>query len=325
VRVSWGTAAAIGLARGWTAALPTTLYLLTHVDGRCAANCAFCPQARTSRSSQSMLSRILWPPYPEGLVVELSLRALESRRAERACIQVVNDPEARRQAKRLVAELSQRGRYRVSVSTPPLSREGFEELKGLGAERVSVALDAASPRVFSQVKGEGVGGPYTWAEHWRSLEEALRVFGPGMVTTHLIVGLGETERELVEVMARLCSMKVLPALFALTPVPGTKLESARPPSVASYRRIQLARHLLVEGLATLSDFEFDGVGRLVKVRCREAALREAYSGRPFQTSGCPGCNRPFYNERPGGPLYNYPRPLTPSEAEEAVEELVDVL
>jgi biotin synthase len=195
----------------------------------------------------------------------------------------------------------------------------------LELSRVSVALDAASPRVFSQVKGEGVGGPYTWAEHWRSLEEALSVFGPGMVTTHLIVGLGETERELVEVMARLCSMKVLPALFALTPVPGTKLESARPPSVASYRRIQLARHLLVEGLATLSDFEFDGVGRLVKVRCREAALREAYSGRPFQTSGCPGCNRPFYNERPGGPLYNYPRPLTPSEAEEAVEELVDVL
>ena len=24
------------------------------------------------------------------------------------------------------------------------------------------------------------------------------------------------------------------------------------------------------------------------------------------TSGCPGCNRPFYNERPRGPIYNYP-------------------
>ncbi|MCW3977503.1 MAG: radical SAM protein, partial [Candidatus Bathyarchaeota archaeon] len=31
------------------------------------------------------------------------------------------------------------------------------------------------------------------------------------------------------------------------------------------------------------------------------------------TSGCPGCNRPYYNERPGGPLYNYPRQPLPDE------------
>jgi len=41
------------------------------------------------------------------------------------------------------------------------------------------------------------------------------------------------------------------------------------------------------------------------------------SGEPFLTSGCPGCNRPYYNERPGGPLYNYPRQLLPEEIEEA--------
>jgi biotin synthase-related radical SAM superfamily protein len=44
-------------------------------------------------------------------------------------------------------------------------------------------------------------------------------------------------------------------------------------------------------------------------------------GVAFQTSGCPDCNRPFYNERPGGPLYNYPRPLTPAEVSRAVTEL----
>ena len=26
----------------------------------------------------------------------------------------------------------------------------------------------------------------------------------------------------------------------------------------------------------------------------------------FNTYGCEGCNRPFYNERPSGPIYNYP-------------------
>jgi biotin synthase len=41
------------------------------------------------------------------------------------------------------------------------------------------------------------------------------------------------------------------------------------------------------------------------------------SGKPFQTSGCPDCNRPFYNEKPGGPIYNYSKELN-------VKELVEI-
>ncbi|MCK4366835.1 MAG: hypothetical protein KAW84_02670, partial [Thermoplasmata archaeon] len=33
-------------------------------------------------------------------------------------------------------------------------------------------------------------------------------------------------------------------------------------------------------------------------------------GDAFCTSGCPGCNRPFYNERPGCTPFNYPENLT---------------
>ena len=44
-------------------------------------------------------------------------------------------------------------------------------------------------------------------------------------------------------------------------------------------------------------------------------------GEPFQTSGCPDCNRPFYNEQPGGPLFNFPRPLEAEETEQAVREM----
>ena len=59
-------------------------------------------------------------------------------------------------------------------------------------------------------------------------------------------------------------------------------------------------------------------GRLVRL---DADL-EGYSLRQlaqaFQTSGCPGCNRPYYNERPGHVPYNYPRPLNADEAAEAL-------
>ncbi|MEM4699848.1 MAG: radical SAM protein [Candidatus Nezhaarchaeales archaeon] len=325
VRASYGTAVALGLSRGWMEAEPTTMYLLTYVEGKCLANCAFCPQARDSRSDPSLLSRIAWPPYPAHLVVERCLEAARAGRAMRVCIQAINRPEARPQVKWLVSELSRGGLGPLSVSAPPMSLRELKELKQLGAERVSVALDAASPRIFEAVKGAAVGAPYTWEGHWRALKKALKVFGRGSVTTHIIVGLGETEREAIEVVARLSSMGVLPALFALTPIPGTRLESASPPSLASYRRVQLARHLIVRGLATLDDFVFNEGGRLVKIKCREVALREASSGSPFETSGCPSCNRPFYNERPGSAIYNYPRPLKPKEVELALRELWDVL
>jgi biotin synthase-related radical SAM superfamily protein len=53
----------------------------------------------------------------------------------------------------------------------------------------------------------------------------------------------------------------------------------------------------------------------------EAAASWRVDGEAFCTAGCPGCNRPFYNERPGGPMYNYPRPLTPAEVEAACSEV----
>jgi biotin synthase len=61
---------------------------------------------------------------------------------------------------------------------------------------------------------------------------------------------------------------------------------------------------------------FDSTGRLVAL-----GNRGLLKGEAFETSGCADCNRPYYNEQPGGPLYNYPRPLTSEETERAIEEM----
>jgi biotin synthase len=59
---------------------------------------------------------------------------------------------------------------------------------------------------------------------------------------------------------------------------------------------------------------FDGNGRIVDFGVsRTMIVNIVESGEPFLTSGCPNCNRPFYNEKPGGPIYNYPRSLRPEE------------
>ena len=109
-------------------------------------------------------------------------------------------------------------------------------------------------------------------------------------------------------------MDVLPALFAFTPIRGTALETKPQPLIESYRRIQLARYLIVNGCARSEEIHFDSVGCLTDFGVeKETLMCIVETGKPFLTSGCPDCNRPFYNEKPSGPIYNYPRNISREE------------
>lgn len=117
-------------------------------------------------------------------------------------------------------------------------------------------------------------------------------------------------------------MGVLPALFAFTPVRGTALEKNSPPKVKNYRRLQLARHLIVTGKTRAGDMQFDADHKISGYGLNNEALNwEIEGGLPFQTSGCPDCNRPFYNEKPSGPIYNYPAKLSEKEVERVKKQL----
>jgi biotin synthase len=195
-------------------------------------------------------------------------------------------------------------------------------LKKAGADRLGIALDAATEKVFNNTKGKDAGGIYKWDEQFRLLQEALTIFGAGNVSTHIIVGLGETELEVVEIVQRCTDLGILPALFAFTPIRGTALESNAPPKVESYRRVQLARYLIVNGKSQASNMRFDDLGKIVAFGLEKKELKSVIEcGAPFQTSGCPNCNRPYYNEKPSGPIYNYPYPPSKEERSKIKEEL----
>jgi biotin synthase len=67
---------------------------------------------------------------------------------------------------------------------------------------------------------------------------------------------------------------------------------------------------------------FDGDGRLIDFGVeRQVLVKLVRTGEPFLTSGCPSCNRPYYNEKPSGPIYNYPRGLSLEELEEIEKRL----
>jgi biotin synthase-related radical SAM superfamily protein len=308
IRVSIGSAIVLGLLEGKLDAAPTTAYLMTYKAGKCTANCLFCPQARTSQANSKLLSRVSWPAFATNQVVQKIGNAFASQRIKRVCIQALNYPEVFNHLAALVKKIKRHANVPISVSCQPINSGNMRLLAEAGADRIGIALDAATETLFNEIKGANANGPYTWEKQFRQLHEALKVFGKGKVSTHLIIGLGETENEAVSLIQRCVDMDVSPALFAFTPVRGTALATKPQPPIAAYRRIQLARYLIVNRHARSEDMHFDSAGCLTDYGIEKETLTcIVESGKPFQTSGCPDCNRPFYNEKPSGPIYNYPR------------------
>ncbi|MPM23554.1 hypothetical protein SDC9_70028 [bioreactor metagenome] len=158
----------------------------------------------------------------------------------------------------------------------------------------------------------------SWERRWTLLSDCAKEL-PGQISTHLIVGLGETEEEMVSTIAKCIGKGISVGLFAFTPLKGTAWARKEPPSIDHYRRIQIAFYLIKQGIDH-SRFKFRD-GELVDFGLVAGKLYALLAeGKAFETSGCEDCNRPYYNERPGGIMYNYPRPLTEEEAIRAIEE-----
>ncbi|MCX8171610.1 MAG: radical SAM protein, partial [Candidatus Bathyarchaeota archaeon] len=234
VRVSIGSAIILGLVKGIVSAEPTTAYLLTYREGRCSANCAFCPQARDSTAKAGMLSRVMWPDFRVDDVINCIERSVESGRIKRVCIQALNYAGVQCDLEHLVFRITSACRVPISISCQPLSTEDMIRLSEAGVERISISLDAVTEKIFSRVKGELAGGPYRWSLHLNALKDAVKVFGRGKVTTHLIAGLGESEEEFISMIQKCVDEGVFPALFAFTPIEGTKMADSPKPPITYY-------------------------------------------------------------------------------------------
>ncbi|MGC8873995.1 MAG: radical SAM protein [Chloroflexia bacterium] len=302
LRVSAGTEVALGLRRTRVDVLPTTAYLMLG-NRDCAMACGFCAQARGSRARSDALSRVLWPLHSTEEVLQALGQAPYP--LQRICLQVTVHRGALAEAASVVRALRRETPLPVSVAIRPPDADGVGDLLRAGADAVGLGLDACNEEVFRRVKGPG------WVAMLRLVETSCRRYGD-RVRVHLIMGLGETEQDACRMMQRVYDWGGTVGLFAFTPLARTALGDVPPPDLASYRRIQLARYLIHHRIARAEAFRFDPTGRLTDVGplALDALLAD---GKAFQTSGCPGCNRPFYNERPGGPLYNFPRPLTRDE------------
>lgn len=320
VRTSLGAAIALGFEHGAFyrgAKAHCVNLLLTYADG-CKANCAYCglSRSREGRYEKKSFIRVKWPTVKVSDVAERISRP-ERLRSEvrRVCVSMITH----RRAAANVASVARviRAGSDVPISgllTPTLlTRADLCDMKEAGIDRIGIAVDAATRELFEAFRGQGVRGPHSWDRYWDALEESVGVFGKWMVGSHFIVGLGETEREMAAAIQRAHDMGVLTHLFSFFPEHGSSLERLQPPGLSSYRRIQLACHLINREIARCDEFSFDESGVISDFGVsRQDLLAVVETGWPFVTSGCPGkdgeiaCNRPYANERPGEPIRNYP-------------------
>ena len=322
IRLSLGTSIQLGLEDGSKDPDFTTAFLMTYREGKCDANCAFCPQARDSSASSDRLSRISWPEFNLENVIE---NWTQSRQFQRICIQTVCYPEVVDDVSYIVNQLRKVSKLPISVAIHPISIEDLKRLKEEGVSNIGIAIDACTPELFDKIKGKERNSGYRWERHIEALHDALRVFGKRRVTTHLIIGLGESEKEAVDFIFQMHEMGISVGLFAFTSIKGTSLEDHTQPDLDSYRRIQVVRYLVSINRLHKEQISYNDEGNLIVDIDNDDLKQELTTGIAFRVSGCKGCNRPYYNERPRGPMYNYPRPLERDEISEAISEsgLVD--
>jgi len=315
VRLSIGTAVKLGLQEGPETKGFTTAFLMTYHEGGCTANCAFCPQARSAASDGEKLSRIRWPAFDFGVILD----KLQKSDFQRVCIQCLNYRRVVDDVVDITQGVTSVTDTLVSVCIQPIDKEDMHRLKDAGADRIGIAMDACTEKLFREIKGEKRKTNYRWVSHLESLKEAQEVFGQNSVTTHLIIGLGESEEEAVRFIFDMQDRGISVGLFAFTNVRGTSLGEESQPDIGKYRRIQAIHYLVRTGKIGREDVYFENGES--KLKSDVVDLNESLSGRMFRTTGCEGCNRPYYNERPAGPLYNYHRPPSKDELQDAIAEL----
>lgn len=285
--------------------------LLCYEEG-CLGRCHFCGLSRTrlEGAKGKTFIRVDWPVYP---LEEIIAKAKGKDQIHRVCISMITHPKALEDTLHVIKKFKGETDLFISVLiTPTLiqNREPLEAMKEAGADRVGIAIDAATPVLFDRLRGKGVGGPHRWGNYWDVVRMAAEIFGEFYAGIHLIVGLGETEREMVEAIQRGQNMGAHTHLFSFFPEKGSPMENHPPPSLGQYRRAQLARWIINEGLGSIEQMKFDENGKLIDFGMDVESL--IWIREPFMTSGCPGrdgkvaCNRPYGNERPSGPIRNFP-------------------
>ena len=296
--------------------------LLTYPEG-CRANCAYCGLARHREAERDYADRnfirVDWPAAPTEQVIDIVAEQGDETPFHRMCISMITHPNSDADTLGVLRQWTARiapETVPVSILSNPttMTPGDVRLLRDLGADIFTVALDAATPEIFERTRGKGVQSPHSWGKYWDILLAARDIFGPGKFGAHIIVGMGETEHDVLALVQQLVDMGGHSHMFCFFPEKGSLMDHLPATPRDQWRRVQLARYLIDHGGVRLEHMAFDDKGRVAGFGLAAGELDAIIAGGvAFRTSGCPGkarddvsaCDRP-YGDSPPSDIASYP-------------------
>lgn len=325
VQLSTAAAITLGIADGRMYRCSCTRclnLLLTYPEG-CRANCAYCGLARHREAERDYADRnfirVDWPAVPMETVVDIVARDGADSPFHRMCISMITHPNSDDDTVTVLKHWTSRidpDTIPVSILSNPttMGRQDVRNLKDLGADIFTVALDAATPAIFDRTRGKGVQSPHKWKKYWEVLLDARDIFGPEKFGAHIIVGMGETEHEILSLVQELVDLGGHSHMFCFFPEDGSLMDHLPATPRDQWRRVQLGRYLIDYRGVRVEHMKFDEQGRVVDFGLPAGELDDVINaGVAFRTSGCPGkvaedisaCDRP-YGDSPPSDIASYP-------------------
>jgi len=203
---------------------PEQAYLT--LSGRCIYDCRFCPVPKLD-------GEVKLPDKIMQLVEEA--RRTGQLRAISLTSGVEKSPEDEvKRAVQMVCALRKQYDIPIGVSVYPTDTSS-EELKAAGATEIKYNVETMDPEIFARYC-PGLSLEYVLL----SLEKAVKIFGRNRVSSNFILGLGESDECVLEGVARLAEMGVIPNLRPISPHPlrAGEVKVERP---SAERLLKLAR------------------------------------------------------------------------------------
>ncbi len=299
--------------------------LLLSYDEGCLSDCGYCGLARTRPGDYEDKSfiRVEWPLVETDELVRRLARYED--RLTRLCISMVTHGHSYGDT------LDITGRIRAAVATPlsilvappTLNPDRVRALRAAGATTIGIGLDAVTEDLFRAIRTDVPQGGLRWEKYWQIVDAARETFGPWEVNCHTLVGLGETDRDLMAMFERLLDRQVFAYLFCFNPEPDSRMGDHAKSSITRWRRIQLAKFLLEEVGIDASAFEYGESGALSAISAPRRLVDDVVAeGYAFMTNGCagpggePGCTRPMGSWRPSEAPRDYPWRPTGTDLDE---------
>ena len=295
IRMSFETAIELSIKKGQSDISTTTAYILIENDSR-----------------KNIVSKDLWPECTKREVLQ-AFKSYKGENIKRICLKSIDIEQSYQEVIEFIKDIKKNVNIPISLSANIEEIDEIEKFLELGVEKVGLYIEVANEYLYKKIKGNNFYKKIDF------IKEAGLMY-PNRISTHIIVGLGESHKDIYDLYKTLRSYNIIISLFDYSSINTIKLNLETKCSIESYRRVQLMTYMMDKGY-NRDYFKFGLNGYLEELEIDEYIKNDILKGKPFKTRGCKNCNRPHSSKNSRGIIYNYSRNLNKEEIKLAIKDI----